>query len=204
MERPIIFSSEMFRAILDGKKTQTRRVCKPANQNNLTSVVSIDKHGCIPTTDASIHAFGDKEGTVEFNSPYGKVGDVLWVRESAIIAPKNFNDGTPRLVKYIATSPDREQSDEYKLAVTPSIFMPRWASRILLEITSVAVERLQSISDEDCISEGCYGGHNSIPNYGYSATPREHYFAVWEKINGKGSSHENPWVWVIKFKVLKI
>lgn len=78
--------------------------------------------------------------------------------------------------------------------------MPRAASRILLEITSVRAERLNSISEVECRAEGATGGHGSIPGYPYSATPREHYRHIWESINGAGSYDANPWVWVIEFK----
>lgn len=78
--------------------------------------------------------------------------------------------------------------------------MPRWASRITLEITGGRGERLNDISDADCIAEGCPGGHGSIPGYAYSATPSEQYRHIWESINGPGSWAENPWVWVIEFR----
>jgi len=82
----------------------------------------------------------------------------------------------------------------------PSIHMPRWACRLVLEIVSVRVERLQDISDAECIAEGCPGGHGAIPGYGYNATPYEHYRWLWESINGAGSWAANPWVWCITFR----
>ena len=85
----------------------------------------------------------------------------------------------------------------------PSIHMPRYASRIDLEITGVRVERLQDISEADCKAEGAHGGHGSIPSYAYSATPREHYRHIWETINGPDSWSQNPWVWVVEFKRIR-
>jgi len=82
----------------------------------------------------------------------------------------------------------------------PSIHMPRWASRLSLDIVSVRVERLQDISEEDARAEGCSGGHDSIPGYAFSATPREHFRHLWGSINGAESWDANPWVWVISFK----
>jgi hypothetical protein len=78
--------------------------------------------------------------------------------------------------------------------------MPRWASRITLEITEVRVERLQDISEVDAIAEGTPGSHGAIPGYGYNATPGEQYRWLWESINGLGSWEANPWVWAVSFK----
>ncbi|GAB2798886.1 hypothetical protein GCM10027040_27260 [Halomonas shantousis] len=82
----------------------------------------------------------------------------------------------------------------------PSLFMPCWASRITLEIVSVRIERLLDLSYEDAIAEGCAGGHGSIPGYGYSSTPREHFRHLWDSINGADSWDANPWVWCITFR----
>ena len=84
----------------------------------------------------------------------------------------------------------------------PSIHMPRWASRITLEITDVRVARLQQLNDIDAAAEGCKGGHGSIPGYMYSACPREHFAHVWQSIYGQESWDSNPWVWVVEFKKL--
>ena len=81
--------------------------------------------------------------------------------------------------------------------------MPRWASRITLEIVNVRVERLQDISEADAIAEGTPGGHGAIQGYGYNGTPSEHYRSLWESINGPGSWDSNPWVWVVAFTRLE-
>lgn len=99
--------------------------------------------------------------------------------------------------------PDGEKSSEGRYrSWRPSIHMPRAASRITLEITGVRAERLQEISDADCIAEGTPGGHGAIPGYLYNATPNEHYRWLWDDINGRGAWEINPWVWVLKFRVL--
>ena len=174
----------MVRAILDGRKTQTRRVAK---------LNSSGRAAC----------------------PYGKPGDRLWVRETTIISPKNWNDDPDfnridnecckRIVQYLATDPNTEGADDYGLKKTPSIFMPRWASRILLEITGVRVERLQDISKNDAIAEGV-DGENEAAKIGaeWYEKPKRAYRKIWEQINGPGSWDLNPWVWVVEFKILEI
>lgn len=150
------------------------------------------------------------------NLPWRR-GLKLWVRETWLpkIAHSCGPDGCDCCdvnVEYIADGasiffPDNKITPHWVMPVAaqkgknvPSLFMPRWASRILLEITEVRVERLQGISEEDAIAEGCPGGHGAIPGYGYSATPIEHFRWVWESINGEGSWKANPWVWVVAFK----
>lgn len=183
---PILFSGEMVRAILSGQKTQTRRVCKPAEKAGLSFITTADAGGMTPETNADIATWGDEEGEVIFTCPYGRVGDRLWVREAWALG----DDG-----EYAYRADYPYPDGRWK----PSIHMPRKASRILLEIESVWVERLWAISSADCREEGCPGGHGSIPGYGYSAQPKEHYFWLWDKINGKDASKANPWVWAIQF-----
>lgn len=182
-ERQILFSADMVRAILDGRKTQTRRLFKAKNggvwpnKNDLPGMQQILR-----------------------NCPYGRPGDRLWVRE-AWSTHSCFDHMSPsaltaRSIHYWA---DGEIVTGKK---RPSIHMPRWASRILLEVVSVRVEKLGAISEADCIAEGCAGGHGSIPGYAYAATPIEHYRAMWDSINGAGDYDKNPWVWVVEFRVL--
>jgi hypothetical protein len=192
-ERPILFSAPMARALLDGSKTQTRRVVK----------CHVEDYGGILHTKTVC--------------PYGQPGDRLWVREAwaaesefDAIAPKDLRIG--QRIYYPADkfmSEDKkwftqeprpiEKAREY-WRVRSSIYMPRWVSRITLEITGVRVERLRDISEPDCKAEGAKGGNGSIPGYHYSATPHEHYRHIWESINGTGSWDANPWVWVVEFK----
>jgi hypothetical protein len=172
----------MVRAILDGRKTQTRRVVKHK-----------------PDDDCPYH-----ENGVAVRCPYGKVGDRLWVRETWRTT-KEANNKTPTELNpghRIWYDADKSLQPGFGKR-RPSIFMLRWASRIDLEIVGVRVERLQEITHEDAIAEGCPGWLRSIAGYAYSATPIEHFRAVWETINGAGSWAANPWVWVVEFKRIK-
>lgn len=206
MERPILFSAPMVRAILEGRKTQTRRVVNPPKNG---SVIGWGGPGIAM---ASLGVIDDCEHITTILSQYGQPGDRLWVRETwqgPLVdeeleeefsqSPDYFKK--PDFCVYRATDTlDAINVDGDEIGWRPSIHMPRWASRIQLEITGVRVERLHDISQEDCIAEGCIGGHGAISGYAYSATPFEHYRAVWESINGAGSWNANPWVWVIDFK----
>ena len=202
-ERPILFSSEMVRAILEGRKTQTRRVVK--------SLVSINHSGL--SHDPMVLHDGDWIKPNEW-SPYGQPGDRLWVRETWGLTPELDlqllkDDLTP-----IDISIDDAQHVGYKAdcsganAVTkwrPSIYMPRWASRIMLEIVSVRVERVQDANAESYIEEGI---HVSMyePAGKSTGNPEEAAFkTLWDSINAKRgySWDSNPWVWVIEFKVVE-
>jgi hypothetical protein len=134
--------------------------------------------------------------------PYGRVWERLWVREAHYI-------GGGKRVRYAASPEVIKTEDGIEDAISfppkkwrPSIHMPRWASRITLEITGVGVERLNTISEEDAIAEGCPGGSENgyfCPVAPYSK-PSHWYADLWDKINGKGSWAANPWVWVIEFR----
>jgi len=171
-ERPILFSAPMVRAILDGSKTQTRRVVKDAQPAGI-GLCHWSKTGW-----AHLQLSGGCSCQT-VRCPYGIPGDRLWVRET-------FNGNAEVGYAYRATEPDMNGCPW-----RPSIFMPRAASRILLEITDVCVQRLQKISDEDARAEGYDRSH---------AFPREWFALLWERINGTGSWHANPWVWVITFQ----
>jgi hypothetical protein len=132
---------------------------------------------------------GDRD---TFLCPYGQPGDLLWVRETHYVASAGYRDGRDRVIWYRATEP------EAPCSWTPSIHMPRWASRITLRITGVRVERLNDISNEDAAAEGWPGPdeQNSIA----SAYPIAWYSRLWEQINGRSSWERNPWVWVVSFE----
>lgn len=193
-ERPILFSAPMVRAILEGWKTQTRRVVK-----------NPDNFGCL-TGDCPHQLQEECDAALRERCPYGLPGDLLWVRETCIISPKRFDgvrsdsynatdpDGDGRIVQYLASTPDTDAARDYGLKVTPSIFMPRWASRITLTITNVRVERLQDISRGDAMAEGC-----PFPNMETGPDPRQWYAELWDQINGIGAWESNPWVWVVSF-----
>ncbi len=214
-ERPILFSGPMVRAILDGRKTQTRRVVKPQPDTSSDGYarVKIGPHTHSGPTSYLL------EKLAQFSSPFGVLGDRLWVRESCIISPKRFDgvrsdsynvtdrDGDGRSCQYIASTPDTEAAESYGLKVTPSIHMPRWASRITLEVTGVRVERLQEISRADAKAEGFLPSDgNGLESWnGRSYGNAELAFAAcWRDLNGASSWDQNPWVWVIEFRRLEV
>lgn len=225
-ERPILFSAPMVRAILEDRKTVTRRPVK----------------GCqIPTEDTAIpvgdrqrwSAIGQKDpryGFCVFGSteaecakeleeyapcPYGKPGDRLWVREAFGLQVRHYGGGTGEHIVYRATNPDAiycksAEGREYPVKWKPSIHMPRHSSRILLEITAVRVERLQDISEEQARAEGVRlmrddsGTWVSREGPGKLVTPwptaKEAFGDLWNSINGPDAWGANPWVWVVEFK----
>ena len=197
-ERPILFSGPMVRAILDGSKSQTRRVMKPqpewVNENAGCGIAT--GGGIMPSPRNDwLHWRGSRLFRPEPRCPYGLPGDRLWVRETWRVSsahdslpPKSIPVGDG--IEYAA-----DKTPDYLLGKSrPSIHMPRWASRILLEITDVHVERVQDISDRDARDEGaeqigdCEGA--------YVAGFRR----LWESINGPDSWSANPWVWVVEFR----
>ena len=175
-EYPIPFKGEMVRAILDGRKTVTRRVMK--SQPNLD---------CDKITDV-VGGFVDADGK-EFKSKYGKPGDRLWVKETwGRGSENNVCHPSDEMLLYRATDPGWDDNDT-GFTWKPSIHMPRWASRITLEVVSVRVERLQDVTEEDAKREGV----GSVAEF----------CELWEKINGPGSWDANPWVLVVEFKMLE-
>ena len=172
-ERPILFSAPMVRAILAGTKTQTRRVVKPQP----ASVPGYREGDALNCNGKPVMC------------PHGHTGDRIWVREAhVIVGPGDIGYGITvdhPVARYRATEPDLFVVGGWR----PSIHMPRWASRITLEITGIRVERLNDISDDDAIAEGMA---NDDAWYDY--------MRLWEQINGPGSWEANPWVWVISFK----
>lgn len=229
-ERPILFSGPMVRAILDGRKTQTRRVVKPqppenmAHVNNISFLRHVD-HKWAPSFNfqwceaeqkpprALERWPHDEYGPCAIPCPYGKPGDRLWVRET-------FNNRMSEPV-YKADNPD------WPYGWQPSIHMPRWASRITLEATGVRVERLQDISEEDALAEGIesvFVDANPplhvkqkfiapgvrMQNYAGEVddhapahdNARDAYACLWDSLYEKRGFgwEENPWVWVVKFR----
>lgn len=251
-EKPILYSGEMVRAILDGRKTQTRRVIK--------------NPPWLKMDDKSFYAgiaLGVSEGMEFENCPYGRPGDRLWVREAWrpgawrddgriaidykaspeltntpwVTIPDDFDgktfddlwlEWTDELLN-AGSIPDDEgyhhwEAGRSPLRWRPSIFMPRWASRITLQVTAVRVERVQDISEEDAIAEGLDREWCSefVPETGmdvsgfdyrdYSdpsgitwTSPLESFKTLWDSINAKRgySWDSNPWVWVVEFEQVK-
>lgn len=195
-ERGMIFNGEMVRAILDGRKTQTRRPIK-WKQTRFTEIGEREDGSKWPWSEDAEHA-------CDFwhPCPFGAVGDRIWVREAFRVHSRATDVAT---VVYKASERNSwtEQTHRVPVAVcnkpatpekwTPSLHMPRWASRILLEITNVRVERLRSMSQDDARAEGVIA----------ASGPMEAGLAfreLWDSIYGEESWKANPWVWVIEFK----
>ena len=191
-ELPIIFSGEMVRAILDGRKTQTRRVVKPQpNPGPQGKMISLGG-GYWAALD------GDMWG--EWKCPYGQLGDLLYVREAfTVVEDSTIED--PGM--YYRADGDLPSHIDDSVKWKPSIHMPKWAARFWLEVTGIRVERVQDISEEDAEAEGAPKdrviGYGSIGN----KTHREGFILLWDAINHKrpGCSWEdNPYVWIVEFK----
>jgi hypothetical protein len=228
-EKPILFSGEMVRAILDGRKTQTRRVIKfPKHVPDFVThdIASVNPDGRgdwvawspRPVTDEQSKKMYPNGGG--FICPYGP-GDLLWVRETWATW-RMYDDVKPSELSedvslwWPANGSSRRELHHKPGKNRPSIFMPRWASRITLRVTDVRVERVQDISADDAIFEGAvdagvvaayeaseyteYGDEHEIPDMCI-----DQFRALWESINGpRGFGwDENPWVWVVEFEMVR-
>ncbi|MDD1850585.1 hypothetical protein ACNPB1_19830 [Klebsiella pneumoniae] len=208
-ERGMIFNGEMVRAILDGRKTQTRRIIKDCTvgRDQISKFIQIEKKfiGCYPE---------DVPELIRECCPYGVPGDRIWVRE-AFRVHSRATDVATLVYKASERNSWTEQTHRVPVAVcnkpatpekwTPSLHMPRWASRILLEITDVRVEQLNAISQEDAQAEGMeltgWRPTYSAPDSGGEVmTPYDNFAELWSSIYGADSWRANPWVWVIEFK----
>lgn len=192
-EKPIIFSADMVRAILEGRKTQTRRVVKPQPSGGLRwNAVVVNGHG--GWTD--MH--GDPRGC-----PYGKTDCRLWVRETwgysaALPTSAHYTRDDSTWCAYPDMRGYKADDPPGNWCWKPSIHMPRWASRITLQVTDVRVERVQDISEADAMAEGVVAWHDTVDGTVY----RPEFHLLWDSINatrGFGWS-ANPWVWVIEFE----
>lgn len=230
-ERPIIFNGEMVRAILEGRKTQTRRVIKPQPPLCKPPIYKIEPCG------QHWHGFLDHQTeeaitTVSIGRcPYGVVGDRLWMREAIRrkglgLYPLVRGDNVTYLADLTPVMGEGPAGSymgralvnwQWKHRVLPSIHMPRWASRLTLEITNVRVEQVQDINENDVDAEGIFneGGlhlahclHRIFhPDHKCSCgdrTPEEEFAILWDSINAKRGFgwDTNPWVWVLEFRVL--
>lgn len=239
-ERPILFNTEMVKAILEGRKTQTRRVLSNQPDKNCDEAfLGLDGIWCFskPTLSKRISYSGD-----DIKCPFGQVGDRLWVREAFMPDPSadsdHWNDEdslhtyyswdgcgskVSELPKALKTNKHvfyKAEANHPELSLwTPNYRMPRWASRILLEITSIRAERLSNISRSDAVDEGietfkidcgrdglktAYKDYTSHNNAITRNNPIDSFRTLWESVNGADSWDKNPWVWVIDFKVAKV
>lgn len=261
---PILFNGDMVRAILNGSKTQTRRLVKPSivphieymggSNDDCTEFEFVGlKYGT--WTDGKNKAMPPEwliycdeypeEGVIPIGQVYGAIGDQLWVKETWGVVSHSI-DGNGEHVNWVPDRPNTrvfempfgrgyytghaiyradgefewagEDGDEEGRSMwKPSIHMPRWASRITLQIINVRVERLNDISEADALAEGCQTdyaegdtlywfdglGVNKESGRLFAYSAKEAYSWLWESINGAGSWAANPWVWVVEFKVIK-
>lgn len=205
-DRPILFSGPMVRALLEGRKTQTRRLIKPQPPEGLEPVgrVLCSTHkpdeGKWTWARGQSHMLRDPH---RVRCLYGQPGDLLWVRETW-----GFNPDFPAILGRSCFKAD--PGHEYDgIQWKPSIHMPRRLSRLTLRITDVRVERVNDITGLDAIAEGLVDlGVDGArwhwernPTMGYFA-PWRAYRALWDSINGPGSWSANPWVWALTFEVV--
>lgn len=201
-ERPVIFNGEMVRAILDGRKTQTRRVINP--QPTLSDRTGFNWNGAAYGIGSTYRDTVRNFANCFKVCPFGQVGDRLWVRETFMELTGTGIEATTGMFEgfaYRADTPAGSYGDEvrkeYGLKWTPSLHMPRKACRILLEITAVRVERLNNISEEDSRAEGVM----PMPGAAERLVGGKLAFAeLWASIYGYESWRANPWVWVIEFR----
>ncbi|EJJ4408277.1 hypothetical protein NI497_004475 [Salmonella enterica] len=206
-ERGMIFNAEMVRAILDGSKTQTRR---PFDWKRQPAMEMAERD------DGSLWPWAEdceRGGDIWFACPYGEIGDRIWVRETWQVIHDHIDESSHVEYRTYAPSIPKEK-DRYWHTVyaehfgdesredrgfpwRPAIHMPRWASRITLEITDVRVERLRGLSEEDAKSEGIIPSAGGVlPGWEYRINFRD----LWMDIYGTDNWEANPWVWVIEFK----
>lgn len=193
--KPILFSTEMVKAILDGRKTQTRRIIK--NQM------------LCDTLNYALENLKEIQGNSNFlNQAKYQIGNILWVRESF-----QYSDEFDEPIWYKQKAIEDYTQEAFEMMKwKPSIHMPKEAARIFLEVTNVRVERLADISEEDAIAEGIeffnhgYGGspvgiwYKNYLSGGFHFQPNSSFKSLWQKINGIDSWYSNPWVWVYEFK----
>ncbi|HED3851544.1 TPA: hypothetical protein R4217_000364 [Enterobacter soli] len=214
----MIFNEYQVRAILDGRKTQTRRIMKDQPSDGFHPTHNgydldlnahwytpgvVDKNGYLQPAKKDV--FGVADENEGYTCQFGSVGDRIWVRETFCAVPDHDEPAGCSALLYVA-----DGNGPYG-KWTPSILMPRWASRITLEIAGVRVERLQSISDEDVDAE-CFAGDfptsvlpalfPGVPDDWAHLSMQECYGVLWKSIYGEESWQANPWVWVIEFKVV--
>ncbi|SPL63611.1 hypothetical protein [Ochrobactrum soli] len=206
-DRPILFSAPMVRALLEGRKTQTRRIIKPQPTGRIDPLISYN-HGRMEI------AFGpdmrDKDGGPKWWRPLAQAGDRLWVRE-AWRCHSWASDVATFMYRAHEKHSYTEMTEQFPVAGReyvqpgmswkPSIHMPRWASRITLEATAIKVERLQDCSEVDAYAEGCVPDDSGL-NPNHIGPARQIFRSLWDDINGPGAWDKNPWVVAYTFNVI--
>jgi hypothetical protein len=216
--KPILFSTAMVQAILAGRKTQTRRatglvqVNAAPNDWQLCWTQSTRINGKSVQFGAGFQSKINPKNVVFEKCPYGKPGDVLWVRETWA----NLNADFPSITPYYVYKADLDHKDQHgPITWKPSIHMPKTACRLFLKITNIRAERLQDISERNAIAEGILAVESFdsgcgiskkqlYQNYlesGYTELlPKDSFKSLWQSINGKESWYANPWIWVVEFE----
>lgn len=226
MERPILFSTPMVQALIDGRKTQTRCIIKPQPEDGLWDD---DKYprgvdSSLKGWNGTVAATGESK---QFKCPYGSPGDMLWVRETHLWDWEDYAERTKKYFIYKASTPDYQMASGENWL--PSIHMPKDAARIWLRLTDIRVERLQDITEEDaksegvhenkcediascpsllckegCIGEGQYYRYSKPMNFDLDPceSAKESFKTLWESINGKESWGQNLFIWVVSFEVI--
>ena len=219
-ETGMLFNGAMVRALLDGRKTQTRRIVKGQEFWGDAAINARPIDGGLwrieGATQINPWLLDNSVTFVDVKSPFGQVGDRIWVRETFALSVIDPDGGPPEdapenydVIYREGDQPDGGWTDSAGNKISapwkPSLHMPRWASRITLEITDVRIERLHDISEADSIAEGI-----ELTLRGWKSTKYEHVFYtlpvmafqdLWESTGGDWNA--NPWVWVIEFKQIK-
>lgn len=206
-DKPILFSAPMVRALLDGTKTQTRRILKPQPPEGFDRMLGYVGVSCTKVV------FADTDEATFEAAIRISVGDRIWVKETHSIVPRTayrMSEGVPQMLRpndnhdaaVYREGWERSQPGRWR----PSIHMPRWASRLTLIVTDVRVERLQDISEEDAAAEGWPAPENRART-GIAeirdAYPIGWYAALWDTINGPGAWEADPWVVAYTFTVMR-
>ncbi len=198
-ETGLMFKAPLVRAILEGRKTQTRRIVKPAPADDQTLQYITTETGLVYARSIEQINYPNLR-RIRWDSPVGKPGDLIYVRETwahgiHALAAQRTEDGP------FVYAADGEMAEQGRLGECwkPSIHMPKHAARIWLEITGVRVERLQDISEADAEAEGI-AFLRDLPDVDETLTAKELFEVLWQSTGGDWSS--NPWVWVIDFKTI--
>ena len=209
-ERPIVMTPENAQKCHEGTKTQTRRILRIQPWEGIGRIegpafyspTKVDQKTGEEYPGEEVFGAYDADGQWGCPCPFGRPGDRLWVRENGWErperTPKMMRDGADTWERFyydaLLDSGERDELKGYGFKRRPSIHMPRWACRTVLEITDVRVERLQAISEADALAEGV------LVHPDAETGARMEYFALWESLHGVGSWGKNPWVWVLTFR----
>lgn len=192
-EYPILFNAEMVQAILNGSKTQTRRSFTPKMLKNIELGVQLGE--CYPLQ----HERGRDDSYIKSFCPFGEVGDLLWVREAYA---KDLPTKTGYAYRATYTSDELIGNTNGVIKWIPSIHMPKQACRLVLEIVDIRYEQLNEITETDAIAEGCDDSQSEAAlQMGWYEKPVRAFRRLWEQVYGEKSWKDNPFVWVVEFKI---